>query len=92
MVVVINDGRVSNVEEYLPLAKAFARDAAAHDKGCLSMEVLTDPKTPGRVVYLSHFETEEDFKAHAQGPTFQKHVEKMGKYFISAQDTVLEVK
>lgn len=92
MIVVMNDDRVSNVEEYLPLAKAFAADAVANDKGCISMEVLVDPAVPGRVVYLSHFETREDFEAHAQGPTFQKHVGKMGQYFISAQDTILEVR
>ncbi len=92
MIVVINDDRVSDVEAYLPLAKAFAGDAAANDKGCISMEVLTDPNTPGRVVYLSHFETREDFEAHAQGATFQKHVGELSKYFISAKDTILEVR
>lgn len=92
MIVVINDDRVSNVEEYLPLAKEFAADAVANDKGCISMEVLVDPTVPGRILYLSHFESKEDFQAHAQGPTFQKHVGKLGKYFISAKDTILEVK
>jgi quinol monooxygenase YgiN len=92
MIVVINDDRVSNVEAYLPLAKAFAADAAANDKGCHSMEVLADPKIEGRVVYLSHFATKEDFEAHAKGETFAKHVKLLGKYFISASDTILEVK
>lgn len=92
MIAVINDDRVTDVEAYLPLAKAFAADAVKNDKGCLSMEVLTDPLTPGRVLYLSHFETKEDFENHAKGATFAKHVEKLGKYFISASDTILEVK
>ena len=56
------------------------------------MEVLVDESTPGRVLYLSHFETEEDFKNHSQGPTFQKHLPNLGKYFISAKDTILKVK
>ena len=43
MVVVMNDDRVSDVEAYLPYAKAFAQDAVEHDKGLISMEVLTDP-------------------------------------------------
>ncbi len=91
MVVVINDDRVKDVEAYLPYAKAFAADAVANDKGCISMEVLVDPKVPGRVLYLSHFETEEDFRAHAMGETFQKHLPQLGKYFISAEDTILTV-
>ena len=57
MVVIINDDRVTDVEAYLPVAKAFAADAVANDEGCISMEVLVDPKTPGRVLYLSHFES-----------------------------------
>ena len=36
MVVVINEDMVTNVEEYLPLAKAFAEDAVKNDKGCIS--------------------------------------------------------
>jgi len=91
MVVVINDDRITDVEAYLPLAKAFAADAVANDKGCRSMEVLTDPAVPGRVVYISHFDSEEDFKNHAAGETFKKHVVGMAKYFVSASDTILNV-
>lgn len=91
MVVVINDDMVSDVEAYVPYAKAFAADAVANDNGCISMEVLVDEDTPGRVLYLSHFETEEDFKNHSQGSTFQKHLPNLGKYFISAKDTILKV-
>ena len=91
MVVVMNDDRVTDVEAYLPHAKAFAKDAVENDKGLISMEVLTDPSVPGRVVYLSHFETEEDFRNHASGATFQKHLPNLGPYFISAQDTILTV-
>lgn len=92
MVVVINDDRVSDVEAYLPIAKAFAADAVKNDEGCISMEVLVDPKIPGCVVYLSHFESEEAFQKNATGATFQKWLPKLGKYFISAEDTVLTVK
>ena len=55
MVVVINDDRVTDVEAYLPIAKAFAADAVEHDEGCISMEVLVDPRTPGRGLYCAHF-------------------------------------
>lgn len=79
MVVVINDDRVSDVEAYLPVAKAFAADAVANDEGCISLEVLVDPAIPGRVVYLSHFESEEAFRKHAAGATFQKHLPELGK-------------
>ena len=91
MVVVINDDRVSDVEAYIPAAKAFAADAVANDEGCLSMEVLVDPAVPGRVLCLSHFESEEAFRAHAAGKTFQKHLPELGKYFLSAEDTILTV-
>jgi len=91
MVVVMNDDRVRDVEAYLPVAKAFAADAVKNDKGCISMEVLVDPKIPGRVVYLSHFESEEDFRAHAQGATFQKHLPELSRYFLSAEDTIFQV-
>ena len=33
MVVIINDDRVTDVEAYLPVAKAFADDAVANDEG-----------------------------------------------------------
>ena len=91
MVVVINDDRVTDVEAYLPVAKAFAADAVANDEGCISMEVLVDPKTPGRVLYLSHFESEEHFRKHAQGETFRKWLPELGRYFISAEDHIFEV-
>ena len=42
MVTVINDNRVNNREKYLPLAKAFAQESAAVEKGCLGMEVYAD--------------------------------------------------
>ncbi|MCD7868344.1 MAG: antibiotic biosynthesis monooxygenase [Clostridiales bacterium] len=91
MVLVINDDRVTDVEAYLPLARAFAAEAVSQDKGCLSMEVLTDPAVPGRVVYMSRFESREDFEAHAKGATFAKHVQIFGKYFLPASDTIYEI-
>ena len=91
MIIVINDNRVTDVEKYLPLAKAFARDAVANDKGCISMEVTTDPSIEGRVVYVSHFETKEDFEAQVRGETFGKHVKYLGQYFVSAKDTILQI-
>ena len=42
MITVINDNRVSDREKYLPLAKAFAEESAAVEKGCLGMEVYAD--------------------------------------------------
>ena len=88
MVVVINDDRVTDVEAYVPVARAFAADAVAHDEGCISMEVLVDPEVEGRVLYLSHFESEEAFRAHAAGETFRKWLPELGKYFISAKDSI----
>ncbi len=92
MVVILNDDRVTDVEAYLPIARAFASDAVKHDEGCFSMEVLVDPKTPGRVLYLSHFESEEAFRKHAGGETFKKWLPELGKYFVSAEDHVFEVR
>ena len=90
MVVVINDDRVTDVEAYLPAAKGFAADAVQNDDGCISMEVLVDPSVPGRVLYLSHFTDEAAFRKHAEGETFRKWLPELGKYFISAKDTILE--
>ena len=67
MVVVINDDRVSDVEAYLPIAKAFAADAVKNDEGCISMEVLVDTKIPGRVVYLSHLRARRHFRKMRPG-------------------------
>ena len=92
MVVVINDDRVTDVEAYLPIAKAFAADAVANDDGCISMELLVDPKTPGRVLYLAHWESEDAFRKNATGATFQKWLPELGKYFISAEDHVYEIR
>ena len=91
MVVVINDNRVSDVEAYVPVAKAFVADAVENDEGCISMEVLVDPGTPGRVMYLAHWASEEAFRKNATGATFQKWLPELGKYFISAEDHVFEI-
>ena len=91
MVVVINDDRVTDVDAYVPVAKAFAADAVKNDEGCISMEVLVDPGTPGRVLYLAHWTSEEAFRKNAVGPTFQKWLPELGKYFVSAEDHVFEI-
>lgn len=92
MIVVLNDDRVTDVESYLPIAKAFAQDAVKNDEGCISIEVLVDPEVEGRVLYLSHFESREAVEKHAQGATFQKWLPELGKYFISAKDNFFEVR
>lgn len=91
MVVVMNDDRVTDVEAYVPIAKAFAAESVKNDEGCISMEVLTDPNTPGRVLYLSHWTCEEAFKKSVTGATFRKWLPELGKYFISAEDKIFEV-
>ena len=92
MVVVINDDRVTDVEAYLPIAKAFAADSVKNEEGCISMEVLTDPEVEGRVLYLSHFESREAFLKSTQGAVFHKWLPELGKYFVSAEDHIFEVK
>ncbi|MBQ9064620.1 MAG: antibiotic biosynthesis monooxygenase [Blautia sp.] len=92
MVVVINDDRVTDVEAYVPIAKAFAADSVKNDEGCISMEIITDPATPGRVLYLAHWESEEAFKRNSTGATFQKWLPELGKYFISAEDKIFEIR
>ena len=89
MVTVITDNRVKDREAYLPLAKAFAADAA-HDRGCHSMKVLLDPEQADRVVFISEWDKKEDFLAHVQGPSFAKHIPGMGPYYVSGTDTFLE--
>jgi quinol monooxygenase YgiN len=91
MVIVMNDDRISDVEAYLPLARAFVEDSLQHEKGCLAMEVTTDPKTPGRVVYFSKWESEEDFRATVGGAIFNKHIPQMGKFFLGSEDSIFYI-
>ena len=92
MVVVINDDRVTDVEAYVPVAKGFAEDSVKNEEGCISMEVVVDPKVEGRVLYVSHFESEEAFRKSTQGEVFRKWLPELGKYFVSAEDHVFEVR
>jgi quinol monooxygenase YgiN len=91
VVLVINDDRVSDVEAYLPLARAFAEDSEKNEKGCRSMRVCMDPETEGRVVYVSAWDSEEDFKASVGGEIFSRHISAMGRYFLQAEDTILQI-
>lgn len=90
MILVITKNTVKNREAYLPLAKAFAADAA-YDRGCRMMEVCVDPETENEVVFVSKWETKEDFQAHIQGESFRKHIPGMGPYYVAGTDTVLEI-
>ena len=90
MTTVITDNTVKERETYLPLAKAFAADAAQNDKGCHEMEVLVDPEREDHIIFISKWDSKDDFLAHVQGPTFAKHIPGMGKYYISGTDTFLE--
>ena len=89
MITVITDNRVKDREAYLPLAKAFAGDGA-RDKGCHGMQVFADPDQTDRVVFISRWDSREDFLAHVQGPSFSKHIPGMGPYYLSGTDTFLE--
>jgi len=90
MVTVITDNRVRNRVEYLPLAKAFAEETAASEKGCCSMEVLVDRDQEDRVVFLSTWEKREDFLASVGGEIFSKHIPGMGPYYVSGTDSFLD--
>ena len=89
MVIVLSDNRVKDVAAYMPLAKAFAEDTKT-EKGCIEMNVGVDHKVPGRVIFVSKWETKEDFMNSIDGPAFQKHIPMMGQYYISGQDIFLE--
>lgn len=90
MTLVITDNRVKDREEYLPLAKAFAEDGRK-EKGCHEMTVCADPEVKDRVVFISKWDSKEDFLAHVQGPAFAKHIPGMGSYYVSGTDTFLEL-
>lgn len=90
MTLVITDNKVKDREAYLSLATAFAEDGA-RDKGCYEMQVYADPEVNDRVVFVSKWESKEDFLAHVQGPAFAKHIPGMGPYYISGVDTFLEL-
>lgn len=89
MVIVITDNCVTDVEQYLPLAKAFAA-AASQDKGCHGMKVYRDSMAEGRVVYISRWDSKDDFMNHIEGATFQKHIPAMSAYYVSGKDSFLE--
>lgn len=91
MVLVITDNRVNDVKGYLPLAKKLAAEAVQNDKGCQYMDVYVDPQTEGRVVFVSRWDTKEDWQAHAQGKTFQDNIPAMAPYYVSGTDTFLEL-
>lgn len=90
MVLVITKNTVKDRDAYLPLAKAFASDAS-HDRGCLMMDVCVDPATVDEVVFVSKWEAKEDFQAHVQGGSFQKHIPGMAPYYAAGTDTILEI-
>ena len=54
------------------------------------MEVLVDPEKADRIVFISKWDSKEDFLAHVQGSTFAKHIPGMGPYYVSGTDTFLE--
>ncbi len=89
MTIVITDNCVNDTAAYLPLAKAFVEDAG-NDKGCHGMKICTDPERPDHVVFLSRWDSREDFMAHVQGPSFAKHIPGMSPYYVSGTDTFLE--
>ncbi len=90
MVLVITKNRVKDREGYLPLAKAFAADAA-QDRGCRMMDVCVEPETEDEVVFVSKWEAKEDFQAHIQGEAFRKHIPGMAPYYESGTDTIFEI-
>lgn len=90
MTLVITDNRVKDRDAYLPLAKAFAEDGSK-DKGCHEMNVYADLEAADRVVFVSKWDSKEDFLAHVQGDSFAKHIPGMGKYYVSGKDTFLEL-
>ena len=90
MVLVITKNTVKDRDAYLPLAKAFASDAS-RDRGCLMMDVCVDPATVDEVVFVSKWEAKEDFQAHVQGESFQKHIPGMAPYYAAGTDTILEI-
>lgn len=90
MILVITKNKVNDREGYLPLAKAFAADAA-HDRGCRMMDVCVDAETEDEVVFVSKWEAKEDFQAHIQGEAFKKHIPGMAAYYMAGTDTILEI-
>ena len=90
MITVVTSNKVKEREVYLPLAKAFAADAQANDKGCHEMKVFVDTAADDAVTFISKWDSKEDFLAHVQGATFAKHIPAMGPYYVSGVDTFLE--
>ena len=89
MILVITNNEVTDAAAYLPLAKAFAAEAA-HDKGCHGMRVYKDTEKENHVIFLSWWDSKDDFIAHVQGPSFAKHIPGMAPYYVSGTDTFAE--
>jgi quinol monooxygenase YgiN len=90
MVLIITDNKVTDRDAYLPLAQAFARDVAL-DKGCHEMNVCVNPDISDRVVFVSKWDSKDDFFAHVKGPSFAKHIPGMAPYYVSGTDICLDL-
>lgn len=90
MVVVITKNLVKEREKYLSLAKAFVEDART-DKGCHDMEVCMDSEKEDEVVFISKWESKDDFLNHVHGPSFAKHIPGMSVYYVSGTDEIFEI-
>ena len=49
-----------------------------------------DTMITDRVVYISRWETKEDFQATVGGAVFNKHIPAMAPYYVSGTDSFLE--
>ncbi len=89
MLRVLTVNKVTNVEEYLTLAKEFVKDILT-EKGCLDMEICRGSEK-NAVYFISKWEGKSFFEEHLEGEVFNKHIPLLEKYFISCTETLLEV-
>lgn len=90
MVLVLIDNKINSMSEYLQLARAFC-EAGSKDRGCIEMNVYTDPDRPNRAVFVTKWETKEDFLAQTESPAFKEYIPKMEPYLECGDNTILEL-
>jgi (4S)-4-hydroxy-5-phosphonooxypentane-2,3-dione isomerase len=62
-----------NVERFMPMALANARDARK-EPGCKQFDVLVDPQDKTKVMLYEIYDDEKAFEVHQQTPHFKKYL------------------
>lgn len=90
MVLVLIDNKINSMSKYLPLARTFC-ETGSKDRGCIEMNVYTDLYRPNHAVFVTKWETKEDFLAQKESAAFKEYIPKMKLYLEGGENTILEL-